>query len=182
MRMFFSRVRDGLRRRFGAHLSTADWIAWRDQQLSDNRRRRLEAHLKACTLCWLESQRLEDALALFSEADAINKQWTPPIAEGLANLQGRIQVWRRSQAGTLSKSLRPVDTKVRLQRVTSELEVYLGTRMTIRLIEAACQSSEEVRSILTTARPLLTGLMGEQAAFNVTSLLFRIFAPGRTLA
>jgi len=182
MRMFFTRVRDGLRRRFGAHLSTADWIAWRDQQLSDDRRRQLEAHLKACTLCWLESQRLEDALALFSEADAINKQWTPPIGEGLANLQERIQVWRRSQAGTFSKSLRPVDTKVRLQRVTSELEVYLGTRMTIRLIEAACQSSEEVRNILTTARPLLTGLMGEQAAFNVTTLLFKIFAPGTRFA
>jgi hypothetical protein len=177
MKMFFTRVRDGLRRRFGEHLSTVDWIAWRDRQLSDNRRRQLETHLKACTLCWLESQRLEDALALFSEADAINRQWTPPISEGLANLQKRIQVWRRSQAGTFSKSFRPVDTKVRLQRVTSELEVYLGTRMTIRLIEAACQSSEEVRNILTTARPLLTGLMGEQAAFNVTSLLFKIFAP-----
>jgi hypothetical protein len=49
--------------------------------------------------------------------------------------------------------------------------------MTIRLIEAACQSSEEVRNILAAARPLLTGLMGEQTAFNVTSLLFKIFAP-----
>ena len=182
MKMFFTRVRNGLRRRFGAHLSTADWIAWRDQQLSDSRSRQLEAHLKACTLCWLESQRLEDALALFSEADAISKQWTPPVNEGVENLQERIQIWRRSQAGALSKSLRPVDTKVRLQRVTSELEVYLGTRMTVRLIEAACQSSEEVRNILTTARPLLTGLMGEQAAFNVTSLLFKIFTPERTLA
>ena len=182
MKMFFAQVRNGLRRRFGAHLSTADWIAWRDQQLSDSRSRRLDAHLKACTPCWLESQRLDDALALFSEADAISKQWTPPISEGLADLQERIQVWQRSQAGTLSKSPRPVDTKVRLQRVTSELQVYLGTRMTIRLIEAACQSSEEVRNILTTARPLLTGLMGEQAAFNVTSLLFKIFVPKRTLA
>ena len=177
MKMFFTRVSNGLRRRYGGHLSTADWIAWRDQQLTDSRSRQLEAHLKACTLCWLESQRLEDALALFSEADAISKQWTPPISEGLANLQERIQVWRRSEAGPLSKSLRPVDTKVRLQQVTSELEVYLGTRMTIRLIEAACQSSEEVRNLLTTVRPLLTGLMGEQAAFNVTSLLFKIFAP-----
>jgi len=182
MKMFFARVRNGLRRRFGAHLSTAAWIAWRDQQLSDSRSRQLEAHLKACTPCWLESQRLDDALALFSEADAISKQWTPPISEGLTNLQERIQAWRRSPAGMLSMSLRPADTKVRLQRVTSELEVYLGTRITTRLIEAACQSSEEVRNILATARPLLTGLMGEQAAFNVTSLLFRIFAPGRTLA
>jgi hypothetical protein len=177
MKMFFAQVRNGLRPRFGAHLTTAEWIAWRDQQLSDSRSRQLDAHLKACTQCRLESQRLEDALALFSEADAISKQWTPSVSEGLANLQERIHVWRRSQAGTLSKSLRPADTKVRLQRVTSELEVYLGTRMTIRLIEAACQSSEEVRNILTTARPLLTGLMGEQAAFNVTSLLFKIFAP-----
>ena len=182
MKMFFAWVRNGLRRRFGAHLSAADWIAWRDRQLSDRRGRQFESHLRACTPCWLESQRLEDALALFSEADAINKQWTPPISEGLANLQERIQIWRRSQERTLSASVRPVDTKVRLQRVTSELEVYLGTRMTIRLIEAARQSSEEVRNILTTARPLLTGLMGEQAAFNVTSLLFKIFAPERTLA
>lgn len=182
MKMFFARVRNGLRRRFGSHLTTAGWIAWRDQQLGDSQSRQIEAHLKACTPCWLKSQRLEDALALFSEADAISRQCTPPVEEGLANLQEKIQIWRRSQPRTISKSLRPVDTKMRLQRVISELEVYLGTRMTVRLLEAACQSSEEVRNILTTARPLLTGLMGEQAALNVTSLLFQIFAPERTLA
>jgi hypothetical protein len=180
MKMFFVRVRNGFRRRFGAHLTTADWIALRDQQLSERRSRKIEAHLRACTPCWLESQRLEDALALFSEADAISQASAPPIGEGLANLEERIQRWRGGQTRTISRSLRPLDTKVRLQSATSELEVYLGTRMTVRLIEAASKSNEEVRNILTTARPLLTGLMGEQAAFNITSLLFRIVAPGRT--
>jgi hypothetical protein len=178
----FCEVRNGLRRWIGAHPSATDWVAWRDKQLSASRTRKLETHLKNCQTCRSESQRLDETFELFLKADAVGKDRHPPINEGLVRLQEQIQVWRRAQ----ERRIRPanpqaVDTKERWQRVSAELEVYLGPQMTAQLIEAARQSSQEVRGILATARPVLTGLLGERAAFNVTTQLFKIFASRRTL-
>ena len=89
-------------------------------------------------------------------------------------------VWPRTRIRPVS--VQAGDPREPWQRVSAELEVYLGSQMTTRLIEAARQSSQEVRGILATARPVLTGLLGERTAFNVTTRLFKIFAPGRTLA
>ena len=79
-------------------------------------------------------------------------------------------------------TIQAVKTEERWQRASAELEVYLGPQMTAHLIEAARQSSQEVRGILATARPLLTGLLGERAAFDIATQLFKIFAPEGTQA
>jgi len=183
MKTVYALVSAGLRRWIGAHPSNADWIAWRDHQLSTTQGRRLQAHLRTCAICRLECGRLEDALSLFSEADALSKGRSTPVNEGLEKLKKQIQAWRQLQ----EPQMRPMspqlaDGKDRWKRVSLELEVYLGNRMTDRLIEAARQSDEEMRSILATAKPVLTGLLGEQAAFNVTTQLFRICAPKETPA
>lgn len=183
MNAFYAQVRNGLQRWIAAHPSAADWIALRDKQLSAGQTRKLEAHLKTCETCRSESQRLEEAFALFLKAAAVNRDRHPPINEGLVRLREQIQVWRQAQETRIRfATLQAVDTKERWQRVSAELEVYLGRQMTAQLIEAARQSSQEVRGILATARPVLTGLLGERAAFNVTTQLFKIFAPERTPA
>jgi hypothetical protein len=183
MKTFYDQVRNGLQRWVGAHPSAADWIALRDKQLSTRQTRKLEAHLKSCETCQSESQCLDETFALFLKADTVSQDRHPPINEGLVRLQGQIQGWRRAQETRIRPAtLQAVDTKERWQRVSAELEVYLGPQMTAQLIEAARQSSQEVRGILATARPVLTGLLGERAAFNVTTQVFKILAPGRTPA
>ncbi|MCI0420671.1 MAG: hypothetical protein L0387_03485 [Acidobacteria bacterium] len=183
MKTFYDQVKNGFQRWIGAHPNAADWIALRDKQLRASQTRKLEAHLKTCETCQSESQRLDETFVLFLKADAVSQDRHPRINEGLVQLQKQIQVWRQAQE-TQSRpaTLQAVDTKERWQRASAELEVYLGTQMTAQLIEAASQSSQEVRGILAAARPVLTGLLGERAAFNVTTQLFKIFAPERTPA
>ena len=182
MTTFYDQVRHGLRRWSGAHPSSAEWIALRDKQLIATHTRELEAHLKNCDTCRSECQGLDEAFTLFLKADAASKNRHPPLDEGLDRLQEQIRVWRLAQARIRPASVQASDPREPWKRVSSELEVYLGSQMTARLIEAARQSSQEVRGILATARPLLTGLLGERTAFNVTTRLFKIFAPERTLA
>jgi anti-sigma factor RsiW len=172
-----------LQRWIGAHPSAADWVAWQDRQLSASRARELEAHLNSCETCRAESQRLDETFALFLNADAVSQDRHPRINQGLVRLQEQIRIWRQAQETRIRPAtLQAVDTKERWQRLSAELEVYLGPQMTAQLIEAARQSSQEVRGILATARPVLTGLLGEKTAFNVTTQLFKIFAPKRTPA
>lgn len=186
MTTFYDQVRHGLRRWSGAHPSSADWIAFRDRQLNATQTRELEAHLKNCNTCRSECQGLDETFTLFLKADVASKGRHRPIDEGLVRLQEQIRVWRLAQEARIRPaSVQAGDPREPWQRVSAELEVYLGSRMTARLIEAArqsSQSSQEVRGILATARPVLTGLLGERTAFNVTTQLFKIFAPERTLA
>jgi hypothetical protein len=181
MKKFYAKVRNGLRR--CVHPSAADWVALRDRQLKPGKVRELEAHLKSCQTCRSESQSLDEAYAAFLKADSASTLRPAPINEGLARLQEQIQVWRQTQETEISPAaLQATYAKERWHRVSAELEVYLGLRLTAQLIEAAQQSSQEVRGVMTTARPVLTGLLGERAAFNVTTKVLKIFAPERTLA
>ena len=182
MKAFYEQARRGLRRWSGVHPSSSDWIALRDGQLSATQTRELEAHLKDCQTCQSECQGLDEAFTLFSKVDAASKSRHPPLDEGLERLQEQIRVWRLAQARIRPVSVQAGDPREPWRRVSAELEVYLGSQMTTRLIEAARQSSQEVRGILAIARPVLTGLLGERTAFNVTTRLFKIFTPGRTLA
>ena len=182
MKAFYEQARRGLRRWSGVHPSSADWIALRDGQLSATQTRELEAHLKNCNTCRSECQGLDEAFTLFSKVDAASKSRHPPLDEGLERLQEQIRVWRLAQARIRPVSVQAGDPREAWKRVSAELEAYLGSEMTARLIEGARQSSQEVRGILATARPVLTGLLGERTAFDVTTRLFKIFAPERTLA
>jgi anti-sigma factor RsiW len=183
MKAFYEQARRGLRRWSGVHPSSADWIALRDGQLSATQTRELEAHLKDCNTCRSECQGLDEAFTLFSKVDAASKSRHPPLDEGLERLQEQIRVWRLAQEPRIRPvSVKAGDPREPWRRVSAELEVYLGSQMTTRLIEAARQSSQEVRGILAIAKPVLTGLLGEKTAFNVTTRLFKIFAPERTLA
>jgi anti-sigma factor RsiW len=155
----------------------------RDGQLNATQTRELEAHLKNCNTCRSECQGLDEAFSLFLKADAASKNRHPPLDEGLVRLQEQIRGWRQAQGMRLRPAtLQAVETKERWQRAAAELEVYLGPQMTARIIEAARLSGQEVRSILATARPLLTALLGERAAFNIATQLFKIFAPEETHA
>ena len=183
MNMFYALVRAGLRRWLGMHPSRADWIAWQDKQLSVAQALRLEAHLKTCVHCQSENQHLHETFALFLKADGLNKDRNPSAEDGLVRLQENIQAWRETKETRIgSTALQPASAKERLQRVSAELEVYLGPQMTAQLMEGARQSGPEVRAILASARPLLTGLLGERAAFNVTTQLFKFVTPERTPA
>jgi hypothetical protein len=181
MKTFFEQVRDGLRRWRGAHPSAARWIALRDQETTVRQTRKLEAHLKSCEKCRSENQRLDETFALFLEANASSNDRQAAINQGLDRLQEQIRGWRHAQR-TWPVTEQEIETKERWQRASAELEVYLGPQMTARLVEAARQSSQEVRGILATARPLLTGLLGERAAFDIATQLFKIFAPEGTQA
>lgn len=183
MKTFYDQVRHSLPRWSRAHPSSADWIALRDRQLNVTQTRKLEAHLKGCGTCRSECQELNETFTLFLKADAASTTRHPPLDEGLVQLQEQIRAWRLAQKARIRcASEQADDPREPWQRVSAELEAYLGSEMTARLIEAARQSSQEVRSILATARPVLTGLLGERTAFNVTSRLFKIFVPERSLA
>lgn len=183
MKTFYDQVKNGLRRWSGAHPSRASWIALRDRETSVRQTRKLEAHLKSCEMCRSESHRLDETFTLFLEADAPSRDRQAAIDEGLVRLQEQIRGWRQAQ-GTRPRpvTVQAVETKERWQRASAELEVYLGPQMTARLMDAARQSSQEVRGILATARPVLTGLLGERVAFNIATQLFKIFAPEGTRA
>ena len=183
MKTFFDQVRRGLRRRSGAHPTSADWIALRDGQLNATQTRELEAHLKNCSTCRSECQGLDEAFNVFLRTDAASKSQHPPLDDGLELLQEQIRGWRLAQQARIRPvSVRAGNPREPWLRVSAELEVYLGSQMTAQLIEAARQSSQELRVILATAGPVLTGLLGERTAFDVTTRLFKIFAPERTLA
>ena len=180
MKAFYDQVRDGLRRWTGGHPSAVLWIALRDKQLSATQTRKLEAHLRTCETCRSEWQSLDETFALFLQAETSSKRRQLPVDEGVMQLQEQIRVWRQNRGTRISPA--SVDLREPWQRASAELEAYLGPQMTARLLETAIQSTQEVRGILVTARPVLTGLLGERTAFNVTTQLFKIFAPERAPA
>jgi anti-sigma factor RsiW len=124
-----------------------------DGELPAGRRRAIAAHLRVCSRCRIEEQRLQRAK---SERPGMAPQKDPQTSAFLANL-------RKWELARLRPEARGDILRL---RVASELAPYLGASAASRILRAVADSGE---NLLPTITPVLDLFLGKSAASLLVS-------------
>jgi anti-sigma factor RsiW len=167
--------------RFAGRAKTWSWrhpsrgvlLSLQDGELSGRRRARILSHLEGCSRCRANAARIKQewkriaALASTEGADPV-----PDENDLLARIQASIRAWSatsltRPQTQTLSEA----EARRQMEAV---LEVYLGKRAAIALLQAHGVSPSSRQDTLTAVDSALAALLGRKGATVVSARLRRI--------
>jgi anti-sigma factor RsiW len=125
-------------------------IRYIDGQLPAGARRRLEAHLIACELCWCKYVQLASA-----PADVRMDSEEPGM---LAKLRGAIRRWESAPPFPSNAALK--------HRIAGEIEPYLGPRAATSILGRVSDSGDD---LLSTVEPVLALFLGSRAASKLVN-------------
>jgi hypothetical protein len=144
------------------HPDPGTLAAYRDRELSEPEARDVARHLETCPRCAREAETASAEWALSLAADAQFRSQCVPPADGLEQVLGLIQEWRRSAAaeGVEGQASSPAELR---RRIGAQLELYFGSE-TGPLLESIACSRRPADNLITAVEPLLTAFLGRKAA------------------
>lgn len=140
------------------HPDIESLVRYRDGDLSPDRGKAIDRHLRTCQACRLEYQRLAEAFTSASDCAATAN--THNHDSRLASLLAGIQGWEAASAST-GRS----DGGVK-RRVAGKVEKYLGTAATSKILQPV---SDDGGNLLSTIEPVLALFLGRKAASRLVS-------------
>jgi hypothetical protein len=137
-------------------------VAYRDRELSEPEARDVARHVATCPRCAREAESASAEWELSLAADAQFRSRCVPPADGLEQVLGLIQEWRRSAAaeGVEGQPSNLADLRL---RIGAQLELYFGSETAVLLESIAC-SRRPADNLITAVEPLLTAFLGRKAA------------------
>jgi len=162
------------------HASVIELLALRDGALTEKKSRRLKSHLEACPSCRSKASQIEENLRQSSSIAIEGNSIASRLDAAAKNLQRAIRTRHRAESGDPRQERRDcgdnVDTRIQL---VSELEAYLGPRLTAQLIREVDLNHEEDLLLFQKIGPMLTALLGQDASLEVATRLYRIMVLDR---
>lgn len=144
------------------HLDPATLVAYRDRELSEPEAGEVARHLETCPRCAGEAEAVSQEWELSLAADAQFRSQCVPPADGLEQVLGLIQEWRRSAAAE-GVAGQPSNLAELRGRIGAQLELYFGSE-TAALLESIACSRRPADNLITAVEPLLTAFLGRKAA------------------
>ncbi len=121
-------------------------FSYREGSLPEARRPAVEAHLRECALCRLETERMRKL--------ADHPVELPPVEELLARLAEKQMAWTGASGPALKR------------KVASELAPYVGPEAAERILQLVADNGE---NLLSTVDSALRLFLGKAAASRLTS-------------
>ncbi|MDM7995868.1 MAG: zf-HC2 domain-containing protein [Acidobacteriota bacterium] len=158
--------------------SDGDLLALQDNELSVERRARIQAHLNRCARC---RERAERIAREWSEFTAFHQTASanPPFSEDelIADIQSSIRAWRDANLPPPPEAERLVLTKTEAERqAVAVLGLYIGQRAAKALLQGIEDSESARKEKLAQAESTLRALLGRKNAAAVVEKIARIMA------
>jgi len=164
------------------HLSVIELLALRDGVPAEKKARRMKAHLAGCLPCQSRAAQIEDNLRDSCSLITQDASVTARLGAAKKELQKAIRTRRSQPGGDSTRDRRSrghnADTGAQL---AAELKAYLGPRLTTELIRQVDLSRENDLVLFQKIGPMLTALLGQDAALEVATRLYRILVLDRRL-
>lgn len=148
--------------KFLMHLDPGRLAAYRDRELSEPEAREVAGHLEKCPRCAREAEAATAEWELSLAADAQFRSRCVPPADGLEQVLGLIQEWRKSDAAEGPQG-QPSSLAELRRRIGAQLELYFGSE-TAALLESIACSRRPADNLIAAVEPLLTAFLGRKAA------------------
>jgi anti-sigma factor RsiW len=158
--------------------SDGDLLALQDNELSVERRARIQAHLNRCARCRERAERIArewSEFAAFHQTASAN----PPFSEDelIADIQSSIRAWRDANLPPPPEAERLVLTKTEAERqAVAVLGLYIGQRAAKALLQGIEDSESARKEKLAQAESTLRALLGRKNAAAVVEKIARIMA------
>ncbi len=158
--------------------SDGDLLALQDNELSVERRARIQAHLNRCARCRERAERIArkwGEFAAFHQTASAN----PPFSEDelIAVIQSSIRAWRDANLPPPPEAERLVLTKTEAERqAVAVLGLYIGQRAAKALLQGIEDSESARKEKLAQAESTLRALLGRKNAAAVVEKIARIMA------
>jgi hypothetical protein len=163
------------------HASVIELLALRDGALTEKKTRRLRLHLEACPSCRSKASQIEENLRQSSSLTIHDHSAASCLDAAAKNLQRAIRTRNRVRNANLGRDRRTEDSVGTRAQLASEIEVYLGPRLTAQLIREFDLGQEEDLLLFRKIGPTLTALLGQDASVEVATRLYRILVLDRRL-
>jgi hypothetical protein len=164
------------------HSSVIELLALRDGALPEKKSHRVKSHLEACPSCRSKASQIEENLRQSSSIAIQDESVASCLDAAAKNLQKAIRTRHRAETAAQEQERRGCGDSVgtRTQLMT-ELEIYLGPRLTEQLILEFDLGHEEDLLLFQRIGPTLTALLGQDASLEVATRLYRIMVLDRRL-
>ncbi len=159
--------------------SDGDLLALRDNEISDKRRVRVEAHLKQCASCRERAARIAREWDEFAAISA-NAAARPSFAEDelIADIQASIRAWSEANlpppAQTAKRALSSSEAE---RQAVAVLGLYIGQRAAKALLQGIDASETARKEKLAQAESTLCALLGQKSAAAVMEKLSNLLGP-----